>query len=61
MQLQPGDRLGIWGSNSYEWLVTMYAAARLGLISVNLNPLYRSPELEFALKRVHILLKALYV
>lgn len=32
--LNPGDRLGIWGPNSYEWLLTQWAAARAGLILV---------------------------
>jgi fatty-acyl-CoA synthase len=50
--LAPGDRLGIWASNCVEWLVTQYAAAKAGLILVNLNPAYRKSELEFALNRV---------
>lgn len=32
--LQPGDRLGIWGSNTYEWYLTQFAAAKAGLILV---------------------------
>lgn len=32
--LQPGDRLGIWGPNSYEWVLTQFAAAKAGLILV---------------------------
>ena len=34
LNLNPGDRIGIWGPNSYEWIVTQYAAARAGLILV---------------------------
>ncbi|MPC36053.1 Acyl-CoA synthetase family member 2, mitochondrial [Portunus trituberculatus] len=30
--LEPGDRLGIWGPNSYEWVLTQFAAAKAGLI-----------------------------
>lgn len=32
--LEPGDRLGIWGPNSYEWYLTQFAAAKAGLILV---------------------------
>ena len=32
--LQKGDRLGIWGPNSYEWVLTQYATARAGIILV---------------------------
>ena len=50
--LKPGDRLGIWAPNCAEWILTMFAAARAGLILVNINPAYRSTELEFALRLV---------
>ena len=50
--LEPGDRIGIWSPNNVEWVVTMYAAAKLGLILVNVNPAYRPLELEYALNRV---------
>lgn len=32
--LKPGDRIGIWGPNSYEWYTTHYAAGKAGLILV---------------------------
>ena len=32
--LKRGDRIGIWGPNSYEWLLTQWAAARAGFILV---------------------------
>lgn len=50
--LKKGDRVGIWGPNSLEWVLTQYATARTGMILVNINPLYRSFELEYALKLV---------
>ena len=50
--LQPGDRIGIWSPNNVEWIVTMYAAAKLGLVLVNVNPAYRPLELEYALNKV---------
>jgi fatty-acyl-CoA synthase len=47
--LTPGDRLGIWSPNRFEWLVTQFATARIGVILVNINPAYRLAELEYAL------------
>jgi len=49
--LVKGDRIGIWAPNCVEWTVTQYAAAKLGLILVNLNPAYRVTEIEFALNK----------
>jgi fatty-acyl-CoA synthase len=49
--LEPGDRLGIWSTNNAEWVVTQFAAARAGLILVNINPAYRLFELEYALNK----------
>jgi fatty-acyl-CoA synthase len=50
--LEPGERIGIWAPNCAEWILTMFGAARAGLILVNLNPAYRATELEFALRVV---------
>jgi fatty-acyl-CoA synthase len=50
--LQPGDRVGVWSPNRYEWVVTQFATAKAGLILVNVNPAYRVSELEFALNKV---------
>src|SRR5262245_42959694 len=46
-----GDRVGIWGPNSAEWLVTQYATAKIGAVLVNINPAYRLRELEYALNQ----------
>jgi fatty-acyl-CoA synthase len=50
--LLPGDRIGIWAPNCAEWTLTQFASAKAGLILVNLNPAYRTSELEFALNNV---------
>ncbi len=50
--LKPGERIGIWAPNCAEWILTMFGAARAGLILVNINPAYRSSELEFVLRVV---------
>jgi len=50
--LRPGERVGIWAPNCAEWILTMFAVARAGLILVNINPAYRTSELAFALQHV---------
>lgn len=50
--LEKGDRVGIWSPNRYEWVLTQFATARVGLILVNINPAYRLVELEYALNKV---------
>lgn len=49
MGLAKGDRIGIWAPNSAEWILVQYATARLGAILVNINPAYRSHELQYVL------------
>ena len=49
---EPGDRVGIWAPNCAEWTLTQFATARAGLILVNINPAYRTHELDYALNKV---------
>ncbi|HET9103480.1 MAG TPA: AMP-binding protein [Solirubrobacteraceae bacterium] len=49
--LEQGDRLGVWSPNRAEWTLTQYATAKLGVILVNVNPAYRTSELEYALRQ----------
>ncbi|MEJ2802636.1 AMP-binding protein [Comamonadaceae bacterium PP-2] len=50
--LQPGDRVGIWSHNNAEWVLLQLATAEVGLVLVNINPAYRTSELEYALNKV---------
>ena len=50
--LVTGDRIGIWSHNNAAWLLMQLATAKLGLILVNINPAYRTAELEYALNKV---------
>jgi fatty-acyl-CoA synthase len=52
--LAPGDRAGIWASNCVEWILMQYAAARAGVVLVNVNPAYRSHELRYVLQKSRI-------
>ncbi len=58
--VEPGDRVGIWSPNCAEWLIAQYALAKVGAITVNINPAYRLRELEYALQQsgVSILIAA---
>jgi fatty-acyl-CoA synthase len=58
--VKKGDRVGIWSPNRFEWVVVQYATARMGAILVNINPAYRTSELEYALRQsgVSVLLYA---
>jgi len=49
--VKKGDRVGIWAPNRYEWVITQYATAAMGAILVNINPAYRTSELEYALNQ----------
>jgi fatty-acyl-CoA synthase len=49
--LMAGDRVGIWSPNCAEWTLVQYATAKLGVILVNINPAYRTSELEYALRQ----------
>lgn len=49
--MQTGDRLGIWAPNCAEWCISQIASAKLGVILVNINPAYRSSELDYVLKQ----------
>jgi fatty-acyl-CoA synthase len=49
--VERGDRVGIWSPNRYEWVIVQYATAAMGAILVNINPAYRTSELEYALNQ----------
>jgi fatty-acyl-CoA synthase len=49
--LQPGDRMGIWAPNCAEWVLVQFASAKAGIVLVNVNPAYRTAELEYVLNQ----------
>ena len=50
--LKPGERIGIWSHNNAEWVLMQLATAKAGLVLVNINPAYRTAEVEYALNKV---------
>ncbi|MFF9265578.1 AMP-binding protein [Streptomyces longwoodensis] len=51
-----GDRVGIWAVNCPEWVLVQYATARIGAIMVNINPAYRTHEVEYVLNQAGVCL-----
>ncbi|GGW63763.1 AMP-binding protein [Streptomyces lucensis JCM 4490] len=49
-----GDRVGIWAVNCAEWVLVQYATARAGAVMVNINPAYRTHEVEYVLNQAGI-------
>ena len=49
--VKKGDRVGIWAVNCWEWVAMQFATPKIGAILVNINPAYRTHELEYALKQ----------
>jgi len=49
--VKKGDRVGIWSPNRHEWVVIQYATASMGAILVNINPAYKTAELEYVLQQ----------
>lgn len=49
LEIERGERVGIWSPNSVEWVLVQFATARIGAILVNINPSYRTAELTYAL------------
>jgi fatty-acyl-CoA synthase len=48
--IETGERVGIWAPNCVEWVLVQFATAKVGAILVNINPAYRTHELEYALR-----------
>jgi fatty-acyl-CoA synthase len=52
--VERGNRVAIWSLNYAEWVVVQFATAKIGAIMVNINPAYRTYELEYALKQSEV-------
>jgi fatty-acyl-CoA synthase len=46
-----GDRVAIWSPNCPEWVALQFGSALIGAILVNVNPAYRTSELEYVLRQ----------
>jgi len=50
LDVKRGDRVGIWATNYPEWVLVQFGSAMMGAVLVNINPAYRTHELEHALR-----------
>jgi len=57
--IRRGGRVGLWSTNCIEWITMHMGCARAGAALVNVNPAYRSHELQFTLTRSRM--KALFL
>ena len=49
--MEPGDHLGIWARNVPDWLTFMFATAKIGVVLVTVNPVYKAHELAYVIKQ----------
>jgi len=49
--MERGDHLGIWARNVPDWLTFMFATAKIGVVLVTVNPVYKSHELGYVMKQ----------
>ncbi len=46
-----GDHVAIWATNVPEWLITLFATAKIGAVLVTVNTNYKKYELEYLLEQ----------
>ena len=49
--VKKGDKIAIWATNIPEWLITLFAACKIGAVLVTVNTAYKIFELEYLLKQ----------
>ncbi len=49
--IRKGDHVAIWATNVPEWMITLYAAAKIGAILVTVNTNYKIFEAEYLFKQ----------
>ncbi|MEG1612730.1 MAG: AMP-binding protein [Clostridia bacterium] len=49
--IKKGDHIAIWATNTPEWLLTMFASAKIGAVLVTVNTNYKIFELEYLLRQ----------
>lgn len=51
MGIKKGDHVAIWATNYPEWLLAMFATAKIGAVMVTVNTNYKIFELEYLLRQ----------
>nr|WP_122013260.1 AMP-binding protein [Maliibacterium massiliense] len=51
MGIKKGDHVAIWATNYPQWLMVMFATAKIGAVMVTVNTNYKAFELEYLLRQ----------
>lgn len=51
MGIGKGDHVAVWATNVPEWIITLFASAKIGAVLVTVNTNYKVFELEYLLKQ----------
>lgn len=51
MGFKKGDHLSVWATNYPQWLILLFATAKIGAVLVTINTNYKQAELEYLLKQ----------
>ena len=51
MGIKKGDHVAIWATNLPEWMLTMFATAKIGAILITVNTNYKQFEVEYLLRQ----------
>ncbi len=51
MGIKKGDHVAIWATNVPEWIITLFATAKIGAVLVTVNTNYKIFELEYLLRQ----------
>lgn len=49
--VKKGDKIAIWATNIPEWILTLFASAKIGAVLVTVNTAYKVFELEYLLRQ----------
>jgi fatty-acyl-CoA synthase len=49
--LKKGDHLALWAPNRWEWIVTQFAATKIGVVLISVDTNYQLQQLEYLLKQ----------
>lgn len=49
--IKKGDHVAIWASNTPQWLLTLFACAKIGAVLVTVNTAYKIFEIEYLLRQ----------
>ncbi len=49
--VEKGDKVSMWATNTPEWMMTLFASAKIGAVFVTVNTNYKTFELEYLLNQ----------